>query len=184
MKRLAIMIGALFLLVVCIISCESSGMTEENDSSEGLLIPSQDMNEDIFSFFEKELPETSGAPYYDSGIPFVFSGNEKDQCFIINNKRDFEKVYTGKTSLPNIDFAQFTLVIVRNYVAAGIFRDKLSIKMMGKKSIFLNVFCKRGMGCYTANFIYLYSWSIFPKFEASKVVIKKYLDGQESDWAQ
>ena len=51
MKRLAIMIGALFLLVVCIISCESSGMTEENDSSEGLLIPSQDMNEDIFSFF-------------------------------------------------------------------------------------------------------------------------------------
>lgn len=169
----------ILFLMVSFTGCDNSDMTVDDGSSDGVLMPTQDVNNDVFSFFENELPATAGAPFYDSMIPFVFDGDERDQCVIINSKKDLEKVYTGKMSLPNIDFTHCTLVIARNFVSAGMFKDYMTINKIGNNTAVLNVYCKMGKGTYVAVMVYLYSWCVFPKFEASRVIIKKYVDGQK-----
>ena len=95
-------------------------------------------------------------------------------CILINNEEEFKSVYMGDSPLPAIDFSKYSLIIGKVYISAGTFIDNMSIRQVNNtKSILTLNYMIDTKGCYVGIVYYEYYWSLFPKFNASEVVVEK-----------
>ena len=62
--------------------------------------------DDLYDFFNKELPLTS---WGENNSAFLLDNSET--CYFINSYDDLKAIYTGKEQMPSIDFKSYTLII-------------------------------------------------------------------------
>lgn len=182
MKKVFIILGVLLSLgMFC--ACSNSdeiGNEYPNDLNELFPIDEEDDSNTVSNFFKTEFGT------YEDEKPFDLKNNlssEENSCIIINSKEDFEKVYTGKLSLPTIDFSQYTLIIGKVYFSfAGTFIDNMSIRQTDstKATLYINCIIDT-KGAYTADEIWKYYWTLFPKFHASEINIEISQEHREVD---
>ena len=145
-----------------------SGCSNDDDKYDHELSSIQPTNDDIPLFFNSVF-ESEGENVID------FKNNISDTtspCIIVNSKEDFEKSYTGKMLLPEIDFSKYTLVLGKVCLSAGIFIDSIGIKQLNSAKAILTVNCSIDDGTYYGIMRNLCYWGLFQKFHASEMSVK------------
>ncbi|MBR5699217.1 MAG: hypothetical protein IKX44_11475 [Prevotella sp.] len=134
MKKLVYILGSLFLLsagfAAC--SCESEDPPEQPNSHQDetpvdstlinnhsskvdstgsyTVISTVEVSEEVKAFFDEALPNENRTP------AFSFSSENETEFIVINSQGELESRYKGEKSLPEIDFAKYTLIIGKAYM--------------------------------------------------------------------
>ena len=175
MKKVYLLFLNVLLSLGLFSACNSSDEVDTLSSDNMVdLIPIDESNglAEISDFFKTEF-----GTYDNKTKPFDFKknlSNEETPCIIINSEKEFKKVYTGSNPLPAIDFSKYTLMIGNVFMSAGTFIDNMSIRNVSKSKKVLTINCIRdSKGAYVAVSYYEYYWKLFPKFNASEIVVEK-----------
>ena len=127
MKKL-FMIAAIALLGGMLVGCSSDDdkiVELQNGPFEGIVYSSGGKaveSSPLSVFFTKELH----SPYYyetEDGRHLkdmtFFDDGHKDSCLIINSREEFQAVYKGSSSLPEVDFSNNSIFLCRTSVPEG-----------------------------------------------------------------
>lgn len=129
---------------------------------------------EVFYFFNDELPISAR-----SGSFFVDS--DKDECYVINNIEELNKIYCGDRELPFIDFEHYTLVIGQKITPNAFYPVlKQNVEFRDKKCQ-LNLYVPN-FNVDNTTFKYFYFWALYPKFRTDGISTKivKIRDGIKS----
>jgi len=153
----------LFVFIGCFSSCKKIELVP--------ILP----NEEIFAFFEDNLPNISG-----SHSECFFVGNTyppKNECIAINSMDEFRRnFFCSPTILPYIDFKYYTLFIGKHQMISTGFKLVEQNIIVCSNKIILNLRTQTPTGTYHV-VCPLYYWGIYSKLD-NKPIIVKVSDGE------
>ena len=161
--------SSIMLLAIGLLSaCSNTDDSKANDNFTGELTPARNVVgfSNISEFFNSEFNSHSRSKSF-------FTESENDICMIINDKEELSCNYTGKRTLPEIDFQNYTLVIGQKVLDDRyhpLIRQELVV-VKGQLDIKLYVPEPDEKMIYHKEPQYLYFWGIYPKFKVKKASI-------------
>lgn len=123
-------------------------------------------HEDIYRFFDKELPTTSMS--YTKNC-FLFE-EASDVCYKVNSYDELRSIYTGSEALPDIDFETYTLLVGMKE-SEQFAADSLNRQMFYEKdgAYYLDIFFSSDL--YFQTFVKVYYWGLYPKLGDGKIFV-------------
>lgn len=190
MKKLVYLLGTL-LLTAALAACSSSDLYDdppeqpeshqmeekgenENDGSgengEVGVVPHNKLSNEFLTFMNEEFPDDINFVHSKN----FFGGSYADSCIIINTSKEFEEAYHGKSSVPSLNFNDYTLVIGQVYNQGNLFqsisKNVLNKKTNGSYTMDIHVSAISGDNITVTNIeTNLYFWSIYSKFESQLI---------------
>lgn len=149
-----------FLILLCIgmTGCKNDDYPEETLESESLI------EQRYLSFMTSSLR---------NGGFFMNEKPDADVLYVINSKKELEKVYTGSIALPDFSLNSYTLIVGRvnmssndNYVLIG-----HDINIADTKGV-LNLYFKKSSGSYSDMKQHTF-WGLYRKINTNKLAINK-----------
>ena len=117
MKKLFYHLACLLLLTAGLTACSNDYDDPQGDSSDDytVILPVP-VSDEVKAFFDEELSdpgwnnhgERIGGGFIDSmSVHF----RDKEAFYVVNSKQELERIYNGKTPIPDIDFSSYTLLL-------------------------------------------------------------------------
>ena len=161
-----------FALVVsaamAFIECSSDVDNSENT----IVVNPEDISRSVSFFFEKALPKEAESEVFFTDVP-----KNKDTCLIINNEDELMSAYHGDEELPKIDFTNYSLVIGKLYVTAGLYVKEQTVQYDAPTT--LSLFLEQEADAALTVMVNHYYWGVYPKLPTKNIIIKKYYNGTE-----
>lgn len=152
----------LLLLPMCFAGC--------GDDELSTIQPISNVDAEIVAFFENELPSMGTSNSF-----FTDVARDTETCYLVNDNKDFQHLYKGKSSLPTIDFSKYTLVIGKVRMRESFFYvAKQEIELKSNSSATVNIYVApvSDDGSWHS-FSTLYFYGLYPKLSVKKIDIKK-----------
>ena len=150
------------------IECSSDVDNSENT----IVVNPEDISRSVSFFFEKALPKEAESEVFFTDVP-----KNKDTCLIINNEDELMSAYHGDEELPKIDFTNYSLVIGKLYVTAGLYVKEQTVQYDAPTT--LSLFLEQEADAALTVMVNRYYWGVYPKLPTKNIVIKKYYNGTE-----
>ena len=156
------------LFVIPVISCgdDNDDPKTPEDPTETVIsrndgkiipVPGDKSNfDDLYDFFNKELPLTS---WGENNSAFHLDNSET--CYFINSYDDLKAIYTGKEQMPSIDFKSYTLIIGQK-LSSNVYQN-LEIQDFYERDgkTYLDLFFSGDI--VLPMFVYYNYWGLYPK---------------------
>lgn len=170
------------LFVIPVISCGDDNddpITPEDptetviQSNDGKIIPVPGDNnnfDDLYDFFNKELPLTSW-----SGYNSTFLLDNSETCYFINCYDDLKAIYTGKEQMPSIDFESYTLIVGQK-LSSNVYQNLDKQAFYERDGItYLDLFFSSDIVLPTL--VYFNYWGLYPKMSKRDINVNIIANG-------
>lgn len=166
--------GRIFLFSALLLAMAAATTACNNEQETSRVIsPETNLNEDLISFFDAELPFMENSKGF-----FTLDPPNKDVCYIVNKDNEFRDLYLGEKPLPSIDFTRYTLIMGKVQMQSSFYYVAKQNISISEKMVVVNLFVSPFSedGSWPA-FSTLYFWGLYPKFSAENISVNTIEDG-------
>lgn len=156
MKKVKILFSSItmFLLIV--------GMGCEKENNKKLILPMDDVSNQINSFFETNLPTIAESECF-------FKSKNGDIYYLINNKNELSDIFLCNSSLPDINFSEYSLIIGQKHFTSSFYKVIEQNITESDKWLDLNIYVRLLSDTSWPSFSKMYYWGIYPKLSSKKI---------------
>lgn len=170
MKKYIFILLAAMAFVAC---------SEDEKTDEGSIQPVKNVPQAVTDFFTSEMG-VEGNEYryffpplktYDDNTELdgPIQTTNTDTCCIINNSAELKNLYKGKKELPEIDFANQTLIIGKTTMPYQSFQVKSQFIKETESYLILNLKAKGSETQFHAEYQMRY-WGLYPKLSNKPII--------------
>lgn len=161
--------NVLAILTLLLLTMAFAGCKDDSDEL-STIRPINIVDTEILAFFENELPAMGTSNSF-----FTDVAKETEICFVVNDNKDLQHLYKGKSTLPIIDFSKYTLVIGKVRMKKSFFyvaKQVIEVKSNSSATINIYVAPVSEDGSWPL-FSTLYFYGLYPKLSVKTITINK-----------